>query len=176
MGRVPGHPSQRGYTLQHMWERHHVMKRHILLGYGNKEIAEMMNCSPQNVSDCRNSPIMQGEVAYLREDADEKAVDVVQELALDAPKSLRLLQEVRDNEENNVRLRFQAARDLLDRAGHGKINRVEGKVAHAHILQTEEQIQEIKDRAREAKDAVPAEFTVENTAETEEVTDAEAAG
>jgi len=178
MGRIPGHPSQRGYTLQHMWERHHVMKRLILQGYGNREIAARMGCTPQNVSDCRNSPIMQDAVGFLREEVDEGAVNVVKELELDAPKSLRLLQEIRDNEENNVRLRFAAAKDLLDRAGHGKINRVEGKVAHAHILQTDDEIEALKERGRAAKEeAINAEFTVETSAQdAQEVTDAEAAG
>jgi hypothetical protein len=149
------------------------MKRYILLGLGNKEIAEIMGCSPQNVSDCRNSPIMQGEVAFLREGVDDIVkVDIVQELQIDAPKSLALLQEIRDNEENNVRLRFAAAKDLLDRAGHGKINRVEGKNVNVHVLQTDEEIEAIKARGRAAKGAVDADFSVETD---EEVTDAEAA-
>jgi hypothetical protein len=150
------------------------MKRLIVLGLGNIEIAERMGCTPQNVSDCRNSPIMQEQIGFLRESADEGVIDIVEELRLDAPKSLRLLQEIRDNEEAGVKLRFAAAKDLLDRAGHGKINRVEGKVAHAHILATDDEINAIKERARQARDTVPTEF-IEVDAETEEVTDAQAA-
>ena len=164
MARTPKHPSKRRYVLTHMFEKHHEMARLIFLGYGNKEIAAALNVTPQNVSDCRNSPIMQQKVELLRTNRDEAAIDVSAALKEDAPENLRLLQQIRDDAETTAKLKVHIARDLLDRAGHGKVTKVEGTHVHGHILRDTSQIEEIKRRAKEARS---------NKAETAEVTDAE---
>jgi hypothetical protein len=166
MGRIPKHPDQRKYTLSHMFEKHHEMARLVYLGFSNIEIAEALGCTPQNVSDCRNSPVFQDKVAFLRGNRDEAAVDVGKALKEDAPKSLALLQRVRDDENVDLKLRSLVARDMLDRAGHGKIQKIEGRHLHGHVVQTEDHLNQIKERAREARKNM-------QEAETMEVTDAE---
>lgn len=161
MPRIPK-PGQRKYTIQHMWERHHQMARLLLLGYGNQEVAELLGCSPQNVSDVRNSPIFLEKLEALRERADEAAISIGARLEKGAHRSLALLEQIRDGEAtNDIKLRAQVAQDLLDRAGHGKIQKVEGRHAIAHLdaeaLERIKRLAHERSRAREAEAAEPAE-------------------
>jgi len=160
MARVPKPPSERKYTLQHMWERHHQMARLLLLGYTNKEVAEVLGCTPQNVSDVRNSPVFQEKMAVLRDAADDEAVDVIGQMKKDAGKSLRILEQMRDGElTQDAKLRAQVAQDLLDRAGYGKIQKVEGRHAVAYL--DAEALERIKNLAHGRREAVEAEVVEE---------------
>lgn len=140
------------------------MARLVILGLSNVEVAKELGCTPQNVSDCRNSPIFQDKLALLRGVADESTVDVMKSLKEDAPKSLALLQKVRDDDAVDIALRTVVARDMLDRAGHGKITRVEGRHLHGHVVESADHLDEIKQRAHAARQTMIAET---------EVTDAE---
>lgn len=162
MAKIPGPPEQRRYTLQHMWEKHHQMARLLLLGLNNIEVAEALNCSPQNVSDVRNSPVFQEKMLALRGQADHKVVNIAAVLAGDSPKSVSLLQGIRDGElTEDIRLRAQVAQDLLDRAGHSKIVRSDSHVSVTHL--DAEAIDRIKSLARGFKrnDAVDAQLVEE---------------
>ena len=163
MGRIPKAPSSRRYTLKHMWERHHQMARLLLLGYGNKEVADFLGCTPQNVSDVRNSPVFQEKMAALRDEADGAAVSIGTKLEKGAAKSLHLLEGIRDGElTQDIKLRAQVAQDLLDRAGHGKIQKVEGRHAIAHL--DAEALERIKSLAHSRREEpVEAEFVEENS-------------
>jgi len=134
MARIPKHPSKRKYQLQHLFERHHQMARLVLLGFSNKEIAEQLGCTPQNVSDVRNSEVFQAKLEILREGADSAVTSVEGVLGKEAIKSLDVLRQVRDGElTSDVKVRVQVAQDLLSRAGHSPIARVKGSMAHAHL-------------------------------------------
>ena len=152
MARVPKHPSKRSYVLSHMFQRHHEMARLVMLGFSNGEIAAALNCTPQNVSDCRNSPIFQSKLAFLSGNRDEAAIDVAKSLRDEAPASLKLLVSARDSEDVDLKLRTVLARDLLDRAGYSKVTRVEGRIAHGHFVQDADHLASIKARAREARE------------------------
>jgi hypothetical protein len=143
-----------------MWERHHQMARLLLLGYNNKEVAEFLGCSPQNVSDVRNSPVFQEKLEVLRGEADGAAVAIGVKLEKGASRCLTLLEQIRDGEATqDIKLRAQVAQDLLDRAGHGKIQKIEGRHAVAHL--DAEALERIKNRAHGRREAVEAEVVEE---------------
>ena len=123
------------------------MKRYVLLGFGNKEIAEIMNCTPQNISDVRNSGIFQQELMVLEVARDSQTVDVAQAIIKDAPRSFRTLQEIRDDPTSPDGLRAKICTDLLDRNPKtARVKSVQGQILHGHI--SEETLDRIKDRAR----------------------------
>ena len=45
-----------------MWERHHTIARLLALGRSNVEIAEVLNITPQTVSNTRNDPIVKAKI------------------------------------------------------------------------------------------------------------------
>jgi len=165
MARLRKDPNgRRQYEVSRLWDKHHEVIRLIVLGFGNKEISEIVGVTPQNVSDIRNSEIPQRHIKVLQAARDSKCVDVSRALMEDAPKSLQLLMDVRDGEEAaDIRLRASVAQDLLSRAGYGKVQKVQGAVVHGVV--SEETLARVK--ARRAENAVEAEFEETEPLETE---------
>jgi len=150
---------RRQYEVSKLWDKHHEIIRLIVLGFGNKEIAELVGIGHHMVSVIRNSEIPQRHIKVLQAARDSKCVDVSRALLEDAPKSLQLLMDVRDGEEAaDIRLRASVAQDLLSRAGYGKVQKVQGAVVHGVV--SEETLARVKARraGAETEDAVEAEF------------------
>jgi len=152
-----GDPNERVVQIQHLWDKHREVLRLIALGHGNKDIGQICGYSPQTIANIRNSPICRQHLEVLQAARDSTTVDVARVLLEDAPKSLQLLQEVRDGEHGAaVATRAQVAQDLLSRAGFPKITKLEGNVSHGIV--TEEILERVKAR-RAGNGAVEAEFT-----------------
>src|SRR5574343_475754 len=49
----------RKYQIQHLWERHHQIKRLAIMGLTHKEIAKELEITPVTVSNVLNSDLMQ---------------------------------------------------------------------------------------------------------------------
>lgn len=171
MGRNP--TGTRQYTIQRVWERHHEIKRLLLLGLSNKVIAKRLGVTPQNISDVRNSPIFQEQLAVLEAARDAESVDISKVLLEDAPKSIKLLHDVRDGKlDATLQLKVSVAQDLLNRVPQtAKVTNVRGEIAHG--IFTPEDINQMKERANEAKqrarvfqaEQVPVEIITNNTKE-----------
>ena len=158
--RLAGPDGPRRYEVKSLWDRHHEILRLVLLGFSNKEVAAELGISAQNVSDVKNSQLAIQQLEVLRTARDSQAVDVARAFVEDAPKSLRLLQDIRDGvASQDIKLRAKVAQDLLDRAGHGKVTKIAGRVAHGVF--TPEDLDRIKRRARGEAQPQPvnAEFT-----------------
>jgi len=131
----------------------------LLLGFGNNEIARELGVTPQNVSDIRNSPLAQDQLAVLKAARDSATVDVARALVADAPKSLSLLTDIRDGKaSDDIKLRATVAQDLLDRGGFGKVTKIAARVSHG--IFTPEVLERIKKRASSdrASNATEADF------------------
>ena len=158
MARIPQQPTAKPWSLQHMWERHHQMKRLFVMGLTNKEIAEQVGLSESRVSIIRHSPAFASELDKLSAQADMHTLDVQAELGREALKSYQLLSRVRDGElTQDVKVRVQVAQDLLNRAGYSGIQK--HAVAHLDV----EAIERIKQMARPAssEQMIEADATVE---------------
>lgn len=143
------HPEYRHYEVQDIWERQREMIRLMILGWGNQEIASALGVTPQNVSDVRNSPLVKDRLAVLGAARDAATVDIAREIKEEAGASLNLLRDIRDGRvEAGIALRASVARDLLDRAGHSAIRKVQGEIVSTHL--TRDDLEALKQRARDA--------------------------
>lgn len=153
-------PSKRGYDVRTLSAKHHSMLRMMLLGSSNNDIAEAVGMTPPQVAIVRNSPIAMQHMNTLIAARDSQVINVAKGLRDDAPKSLKLLQEVRDGgHQADIGLRASVAKDLLDRAGHGKVSRVEGTIEHNHGVFVESMLDRVK--ARRAVPEAPADMDYE---------------
>lgn len=142
---LPGQSN--AWSVSDMWEIHHESKRLMLLGWKNVDIAKKLGITPQSVSQHRNSPIVQEELALMVKARDADAIDVAKEIEKFAPKALNILKDVinaeGEGESATISLRAKSAESWLDRAGHGAINKNHSVVAYL----TKEEIEEMKDKA-----------------------------
>lgn len=141
----PPHP----YSLTQLRGRHDEILRYHLLGLSNKDISELLNITPQCVCDTLSSPIAQYKLADLRASRDTDTVDVAKEIANLQPRAVELLAKVIAGDPDlspKLRDRIDAAKDMLDRGGNSKVNKVSasftGYVGSVGI-------EAIKQRARE---------------------------
>jgi len=137
------------WQVSKVWELHDEIKRRILLGQKNTIIAEALGCTPQTVSNVRNSAVIQDQLAIMRGARDAYTLDIARDIRDFAPKALEVLKEVvmgRGAGENaSVALRARYAADILDRAGHSATRNIDFRGQHLHL--TKDDLEEIKRRA-----------------------------
>lgn len=161
MGRVPFPIGQRKYKLSHMWERHHEILRHLVMGTSRNDIARILKISPQTVTDTANSPIVQKKLLELRVGRDVQAMNVSSRIKELAPAAVAKVKEVMDK--GDLKTSLTAAKDILDRAGHVAPHRIDLKGLVAHV--TTKDLEEIKERQRKKGILVEGEVVEEKDAE-----------
>jgi len=152
VGRIPTGRKPK-YTLQHLWERHHAIKRLLIAGLKHKDIAKRLNCTPQNVCDVYNSPLFQEQLRATSIKADDRAIDIARRIEEIAPKAIKVIEETIDDVNGDRKLRVSASQDVLDRAGYGKTQkfRMEGAIAHL----TKDDLIDIKNRMNRSNTIIP---------------------
>jgi len=146
---------KRRYEIKDIQHRHREIIRMSLAGMKNVAIAATLGITPQNVCDAlRSQPIVE-EMAKLQEKADERAIDFHKEIKRLVPKALEtheeILTERRITDKGNEVYRYDApvrqrsADRILDSAGLGRIQRIQGEVVHGFL--SHDDIEVIKKRA-----------------------------
>lgn len=138
--------SDRKYQIQHLWERHHQIKRLALMGLSHKEIADHVGVTPVTVSNVLNSDIMKNELAKMRSDLDDATIDIMSHIYRGAATGVLLLNDVLEDPEAPISLKAKVAQDMLSRAGFSPV--VKGQIEHRHL--TDEDIEQLKLEARSA--------------------------
>jgi len=131
------------YSITRMWEHHHEILRFVLLGKKNVEIAAIVGCTPQTVSNVRNSPEAKRQLAIMTNARDYSSVDVAQRIQETLPEAVNTL-EAAMGPEAEWPVRRQAAKDLLEMGGFKAAQRIEA--VHAHL--TSEDVKELVERGR----------------------------
>lgn len=144
MGRNPY--KERKYQIERMWEVHQEICRRVLLGQKNTEIAEDLNVTPQMVSYTRNSALVKDKLEAMTAAADANTVDIAQRIREIAPRALEVMTDLMDDTNTAAAVRIRTAMDLLDRAGHGAVKKIQTD-STTHI--TVEQLENLKRRGRE---------------------------
>lgn len=143
---------KRTFEVQQMWEVHHEIVRRLVLGQKATHIAKDLGVSVQMVSYVRNSPVVRDKIEIMKGARDADTIDLAKRIRENAAPALRLLEDIIEGEVDgqNVPLGMRAkeANTMLARGGYGPISNVRGQFSHAHY--SSEEIDEIKQRAREA--------------------------
>lgn len=146
MGRHPTY--QREYEIQHMWERHHEIVRLTLLGHGQTEVAELLDVTPQTISNTLNSKIVRDKLQIMRAERDASTVDVAAAIKNLAPKAVQMLETfLQPDSTAPDTIKFRAAVDMLDRNGYAAPKVIETK--NLHGVFTRDDLEEIKKRGRQ---------------------------
>jgi hypothetical protein len=180
MGRIPaeeqrpyiGEYRDRKYTISHMWEKHHEVKRLALIGTSPKVIAETLGCTPENINAIVNSPLFKKELEVMRMARDSDSVEVAKHIQRIGSKGLNLLEAIVDGVDEGeaapLALRARVVQDCLDRTVEtAKVNRV--KSDSTVRLIDDNDIERIMSRARAIKERnrVDASFEVVTEGDTE---------
>jgi transcriptional regulator len=137
-----------GTDIKQLWDHHHEILRLIVLGHTNVHIAEMLGCTPQNVSDTRNSPLGREFIERGRAARDAEMANIAARISAHIPKALKLLEDIIDGnyEGASLSLRAKYASMHLGRGGFGEITKTATMNAHLSA----DEIGAIKNRAIEA--------------------------
>lgn len=113
-----------GPTIKDMKERHHEIKRRLVAGERAIDIARSLGMTPSWLSIVMASPVFEAELARERALADASAADVGSRLMKLAPDAMTVLEKAiraKGAEQTlSTMQQVSVARDVLDRAGHGK--------------------------------------------------------
>src|SRR5712691_5759021 len=110
---------KRKYDIKALWNKHHEIVRRVALGQSNIEIAEALDCTPQTLSNVKNSPMARDKIDLFRAELDAETLDIAQRIQDFAPKALQLLEDVIEGryEDASLSLRTKYASAHLGRAG-----------------------------------------------------------
>lgn len=117
--------SERAFELQKLRDLNKEIIRLAVTGMKQKEIAKVVGCTEMTVANTLASGVARQQIANMHAMRDRQAVDIgsrIQELAQEAIEvmgELLLSPSTRDN------VRKDIAVDLLDRAGHSPVRRLE---------------------------------------------------
>lgn len=144
-------PAKSSTTLQSLKQRHYEMISLHVLGAKNKDIAEALNVTPQNVSDVLNSPLAQRRVRAIREERDSNYADIQKRIQEIQPLAVDIMEQAMISEDAPWATRKSAAKDMLEMGGH--------KAPDKRPVETitPEQLSQIKDKA-DAVEAQEQEF------------------
>ncbi len=141
-----------GKIMVDMWESHHEIARRILLGQTNVDIAKDLGCTPQTVSNVRNSPVVKDKLAIMGAARDVGTIDLAREIADLAPLALQKVREALETgqvmgKELNAKQILAQANGVLDREMGKPTQTVNTRNLHGHF--SLEDIERIKNRAKE---------------------------
>jgi len=151
----------RTWKVNEIWEMHHEVIRLLLIGMKNVDIAKKIGITEVQVSNIKNSPVVQDRLSLMKAARDVKAVDISRDILEVAPKALELLKKVIngetiiDDKRPSVNAMIRTSESLLDRAGFGAVKKV--ATQNEHVYYTAEEIEALKARARKGGEVVDAE-------------------
>jgi predicted transcriptional regulator len=112
--------------------RHQAIMRLHLIGVSQKDIAEVLEISPQMVSIVQNSDIYRAEIGKLQRQATDKVVeetaDLHKRIERLAGKSLDVLDDILNDALADNKLKADVAFDILDRGGYKSAQKVEHEI------------------------------------------------
>lgn len=115
-------PKTEGPTIKEMKERHFEIMRRLVAGELQTDIARSLGMTDAWMSIVIASPVFRVELEKLRAEANHNAADVGARLTALAPDAMSVMEQaIRDKAADlSMMQKVSVARDVLDRAGHGK--------------------------------------------------------
>lgn len=144
--------SEHKWKVTELQELHHNIKNLIFLGYTRKEIAKTLNCTPQQVSNVKNSPIVKDQLLLMQVAAEGGCVDIQKEISKLQPHALKTLKEVIESgtlngKEVATNTRIKECNNIIDRYIGKPTQTVKTSGVVAHL--TSDDILKLKEKAKE---------------------------
>ena len=137
--------------IKALWQRSHEIIRLNVKGYKGTEIAEILNITPQTVSNTLNSELAKRLISDLTYEKDIEVKKTVEKVRILSNKALETYHEFFDDEGNELSLKDkrEGAKDFLnDMSGLRAPTKVQSHSVHTTL--TAEELQGFKDRGMEA--------------------------
>lgn len=145
-------PKKKGWQVAEMWDKHHEIARRLVLGQSNADIAKDLGIGIQQVSNVKNSPVVQDKLTIMRAARDAGTIDLAKEIADLAPIALQRVREALETgavlgRELSGSAIMKEANSIVDREIGKPTQRIDTRNVHGHF--TMDDIERIKERARE---------------------------
>jgi len=138
------------YDIKSLWQRSHEIIALAVRGLKQVEIAEILDVTPQTVSNTLNSDLGQQKLSLLRRGRDENALRVSERIEYLTQKALDVYEEIFENKDKTIPYKLQketADTVALELSGH----RAPTKIQSFHATATLEEIEEFKQRGLKAQ-------------------------
>ncbi len=132
--------------LSELKAQHREVARMKLEGFTAVEIASQTGLALSTVRGILADPLCKAHIDQMNDKADSEVIDVRKRMAQMNAKALDVIEEILDYPDVPYNVKFQAAKDNLDRTGYAPAQRVN----HAHLHLSPEELTEIKKRAKDA--------------------------
>ena len=139
------------HDINSLWQRSHEILALAVRGMKQTEIAEVLDITPQTVSNTLNSDLGRQKLSILRKNRDEKAVEASERIDILTQQALAVYGEIFEDESGQVNMmdkKKTADTVVLELSGF----RVPVKVqSHSvHSTATLEEIEQFKERGKKA--------------------------
>lgn len=158
------------YNAKSLWQRSHEIVNLAARGFKNIEIAEILNITPNTVSNTLNSDLGEKKLSKIRYSRDEETKKVSEKIRVLTDKAINTYHDIFDDEGENASLemkRKSAETVLLELSGLRAPTRVHKLSANYQL--TPEELESFK--ARGVKAAKDAGMVIDITPEVEELTE-----
>ena len=139
------------YDVKQMWQRTHEIVNLAARGFKQTEIAEIVGCHPQTVSNTLNGELASKKLSELRLGRDEEAKKVAEKIRVLTDKALATYHEIFDNENGEATLKDRkdvADTVLLELSGLRAPTRIQS--SNVSMTLSAEEIEEFKRRGARA--------------------------
>jgi hypothetical protein len=142
------------HQLRGLSARHKQLIRLLVGGHSQSEIARILQIHKSTVSRLVREPLIVKEISRLQENGDLNAMACVpgvpEKLREGALRGVQVLLDILDDKRSDtdvLKLKANAATELLDRAGHGPVKQVRVEQSSFSMHLTSEQLADLKRRA-----------------------------
>jgi predicted transcriptional regulator len=139
------------YDIKGLWQRSHEIINLAAKGYKGTEIAEILNITPQTVSNTLNSELGQHKLSEIRQERDGELKKTVEKVRVLTDKALQVYHEIFDDESGECTLKDKmkaADTVLLELSGLRVPTRIQSQSVHTVL--TPEELEEFKQRGIKA--------------------------
>jgi hypothetical protein len=138
---------KKSFNLSELQAQHHEIARRLVIGQKPKEISVALGCSYQSIINIKNMPVVQEQINLLSGARDAEVVDIAKQIRDLAPKCVKVLENILDDEDAHDSLKLKASLSVLDRAGHSVPKNITTNVTHRIV--SDHELALIKQRAAE---------------------------
>ena len=137
------------YNVKSLWQRNHEILRLAVLGYKNKQIADVLGITPATVSNTLNSDLGKDKLSKLRLRRDRETIDVAKRVAELLPEAMNVYENILNGDPKATKMMKETADTIvMDIGGYRAPTKVQKE--SAHVFMTSKELDDFKKRGIEA--------------------------